>query len=152
MLSFLTTKLSIPHREMISRGHSSDLAARVRQGIVFGLLIACVYAAYAVGLYAFRGARPFERIGTSLPAVVATYLAGGVVAGGVVGALLPLARYLVGMVIVAVIGTFGVMIGITLTSTGFRDWRDWQDTASVSILLGTLIALILWAGRRKADP
>lgn len=57
-----------------------------------GLFIATGFSVWVLGLYLFRGNTPFEKLGTTLGAVILTYYCAAILIGPLAGLLLPLAR------------------------------------------------------------
>jgi hypothetical protein len=92
----------------------SDLFSRAKMGIKVGLLFSCLYSVYVIGLYLIRGPAVFMAYGTTIGVVIASYFAGGIIAGAIVGALLPLTRFRIGAMLVYSIAAFFVFLSITI--------------------------------------
>ena len=116
----------------------------VQTCVIVGLVMASIYAMYAIGLYALEGPRPFEQNGTSIAVVLATYYAAGVIGGGVVGLLMPFTASIVGSAAVGVLVAFISFFGIAIANEG-PAWR-WSSAVWVQLLIfaflfGTTLSL-----------
>jgi hypothetical protein len=117
-----------------------------------GLKIASVYCAYVTVLYLLTGAQAFEDMGVTLPAILAVYLLGGVVGGGVVGLLLPIAQSsLVGAIMIGVFGMIPVVTGVAISIDGFPPWNSDTTEAIVfiSLILGAYGGYLLRASLQR---
>jgi hypothetical protein len=102
---------------------------------------------YAIVLYALRGQAPFEAIGTSLGQVIASYFAGGILGGAMVGVLWPLARHREGAIVIGIVTAFVVVAAARFASVGsFARWSSdiWVGTIIAAVLLGGLAANFFW--------
>ena len=115
----------------------SDVISRLMIGAKYGFIFACLYGIYAVGLYTVRGPAPFAHDGTTLGATLAAYFAGGIVAGGVVGALQPLTRIRTGAILVYSIAAFLVFVSIAIAADGIHN-ISWFGCALGGVLFGTI--------------
>ena len=115
-------------------------AIDLRVSLLVGMLMATIYAAYAVGLYLVEGAVPFSKNGTSLGIVLLVYYLAGGIGGAVVGLLMPLTRTLLGVVVVGIVVAFVVFFCIGTASSG-PAWRwtpsAWRQLGYLSISFGT---------------
>jgi len=119
----------------------NDLLLRLRKGIWFGFVIACFYSLYAVGLYLLRGTQPFEAHGITLGTTLAAYYVGGIVAGGIIGALLPLTRFRIGAMFIYSLAAFFVFLSIAVAADGVRniDWIGCVILATVFGVIGSFV-------------
>jgi hypothetical protein len=115
------------------------MSGRVLKGMAWGLGMAMLYSAYAIVLATVSGPEPFDKLGVTLETVVMTYLLGGVVAGAIVGALLPLRRTAVGRSFVGFVAAVPVFIGIFYAMQGNParwDSSDWEGVVVISVAFG----------------
>lgn len=105
---------------MKTKGAVSDTIERIILGVKYGIVIAVFYCIYAIGLFIIRGPEPFVHDETTIWGALIAYLVGGIMAGGIVGALQPMARSRIGAAIVYGIGAFFVMVSIGVTVDGWR--------------------------------
>ena len=68
--------------------------------------------------------------------VIVVYLAGGLIGGGIVGALLPFVRWRVGAAIVGVVAAIPLFTGIAVSMAAFHASYDWVTVAIASVALG----------------
>jgi hypothetical protein len=116
--------------------------------------VACLYVAYVVILYAFRGSAPFDRAGVSLPTLIVTYLVAGVAAGGVIGALQPLTGNFFGFIFVAIVAATMTTTGFVMSANGFfSTWheREWFQAIVSGLLLGLLGGFSFWSIRQRTN-
>ena len=118
-----------------------DLVNRLRLGAWYGFIFACLYGLYAVGLYILRGPAPFSHDGTTLGAALIAYFAGGVVAGGIIGALQPLSRFRIGAMFVYGIAAFFVFVSIAIAADGVHniDWLGCVIGGAVFGIIGSFV-------------
>jgi hypothetical protein len=121
----------------------------IRVGHVLGsvavaLGVALLLALYVVALYLFRGAEPFAALGTTLTAVVLSYFVGAVLAGTVVGLLLPLVRWPWGAALVGFAAAMPVYAVMRVLDQGFVPWTTTDTTVSLvfALLLGAPVGVI----------
>jgi len=128
-------------------------AARVRQGVKYGIVMAAVYSAFAVFVRLSQGPEPFRDGGVSVPSLLLAYFSGGVVAGVLVGLLAPLARRLVGALLLGFIVAMPVMYFITIAMSPVEEWDGEAVGVSMvaSAFLGPLCALGVRYVNRKLD-
>jgi len=121
------------------------LSERLRWGAAHGAGFAVALIGLATaGAIATRRAS-LETVGLGLPAIAALYLFGCTVGGGIVGALLPMARHLYGLVILCIVAVLPLGFATFWTAGGFR----WDSDATLAVVIwapvfGAGIALI-WA-------
>lgn len=109
-------------------------------GIRWGLKVAGVYCAYVIVLYILTGGNAFMEIGVSLPTVLVVYLLGGVVGGGLVGVLLPIAQSsLLGAMAIGILGMAPIITGAVITVYGVPPWKSnaMRPIIGLSIMLGS---------------
>jgi hypothetical protein len=94
------------------------MTRRVLLGIVWGTSFASLYSAYVVVVATVSGSPAFAKDGVTLQGVVLTYFAGGVVAGAIVGVLLPLRRSFIGAIVIGIAAALPVIAGILFTMLG----------------------------------
>jgi hypothetical protein len=108
-------------------------------GIRWGLVVATVFSAWVTVVAVAGSADAFTKVGVTYRAVVVAYYAGGIVAGAMVGALLPLRRTFAGAALVGTIAAFPAWMGFWFVSEG-TPWRwqswDWYGIALFSIVFG----------------
>ena len=112
-----------------------DALERARNGALYGVLFSLVYDVYAVGLFVMSGAEPFKRDGITIGIAIAAYTVGGIVAGSIVGALLPLSRSRIGAAFVYTIAAFFVWISIGSASDGIRN-VNWPLCGLLAVVTG----------------
>jgi hypothetical protein len=126
------------------------LGRQLRAGLFGGLGFAAIYCAYVAVLFALRGPVPFERRETTLPAVLATYVASGLLGGFVFGFLYPLRRSLPGQLVVATVIATLVFLNINIARNGFpTGWtrQDWEPV----FVLGGLFGIVGTVAMRRSN-
>jgi len=102
--------------------------------------MAMLYSAYVIVLATVSGPEPFDKLGVTLETVVMTYLMGGVVAGAIVGALLPLRRTAIGASFVGFVAAVPVWMGIFYAGGSGSPLRwdssDWEGVVVISLAFG----------------
>jgi len=119
-----------------------DFVGRLKQGAWYGFIFACFYGLYAVGLYILRGPEPFKHDGTTLSAALAAYFVGGIVAGGIIGALQPFSRSRIGAMFVYSMAVFFVFVSIAIAADGIHH-IDWLGCIIGGIVFG-IIGSFVW--------
>ena len=92
-----------------------------------------------LGVFLLSGKSAFEKYETSLPVVVGMYYASGTLGGATIGALLPIAKHLLGQILLGIIGGLIVFFCIALAMDGpFWTWSssDWKDVAFLGVVMG----------------
>jgi hypothetical protein len=103
-----------------------------------------VLAVWATVVFVIHGSAPFERGHLTYGRTVALYVAGGTIAGAIVGALKPLARYDIGVPVVGIVAAFPAVVGFRIATKGISGWSAF-DAAFVgftSLLVGLGGALV----------
>ena len=108
----------------------------------WALIYASVYSAL-VGLIAvFIGPGPFERANTTLLSVLLVYWGGGLIAGVIVGLLLPIGRSTVGAALIGGVAGVPVACAAMLATTQPAKWVETLPVAAVlGLVLGPLFGL-----------
>ena len=108
------------------------------------LFIATAFSAWVLTLYARRGSVPFDAVGTTPGAVILLYYCAAVVAGLLVGILLPLARAnRWGAALVGIVAALPLYAMARVALEGFAPWTA-VDTISVvgaSTVVGSIVGL-----------
>jgi hypothetical protein len=118
----------------------------IRTGVIVGLVMATIYAIYALAVFGLRGPDPFSSQGTTVGSVVLMYYAAGTIGGAVVGMMSPLTRTWIGMAFAgASAGTIIVFCGCVSLYGGFWQWDAdvWKIVAIFGPALGVTSA-IMW--------
>lgn len=104
------------------------------EGAFFGV----GYSVYALVIFLIRGAAAIPVPGVGLIEVVAAYFCGGITVGVVAAALKPLARGLLGRMLVGFIAAipFALLLGATVLSA--------EDLADGLLVPAALIAAVVW--------
>ena len=114
-----------------------DALERARSGALYGVLFSFVYDIYAVGLFFVSGAEPFKRDGITLGTAIVAYTIGGIAAGSIVGALMPLSRSRVGAAFVYSVAAFFVWVTIASASDGIRN-INWLLCGILAVITGVV--------------
>ncbi len=117
----------------------TQLMAHVWLGIRWGLAMATLMSAWVTFVVVAGSPDAFTKIGVTYQEVVAAYYAGGIVAGAIVGALLPLRRTFAGAALVGTVAAFPVWVGFWFVSEGApQRWQsgDWYGIALFSVVFG----------------
>jgi len=77
-------------------------------GVVMGVSMGVFFCLIALGIFLFRGNRPFDANHVSVARTLSIYLMAGALGGLVVGLTLPLTRWMPGAALVAFLATFVV--------------------------------------------
>lgn len=118
---------------------------RLMNGAKFGAGVAVLLSLYVCGLWLLRGDAPFQRLGVTLPAVVAAYFVGLSAAGATIGLIWPLRRSRPGAGLVAAVGAFlvytavGVAMFGAFTTWGIAQWGTSVGIAAIWFLLGAAV-------------
>ena len=95
-----------------------DLLSNLKKGTAGGLAVASVYCIWITVIYLTKGEDAFERQGLTFRSLLLVYLAGGGLAGGVVGACRPWAKSTIGSRIIAVIAMLPLIFGLEVLIAG----------------------------------
>jgi hypothetical protein len=126
-----------------------------RDGVGVGVFVATLYTAFVVLVYALNGSRPFAELGVSLRGVIATYYAGGLLGGAVLGALWPRARSRVEGTLIGILVALVVVMGAGVTMYGYpSSWTSasWIGVLSSGLVLGAGGANMFWSDRSYRGP
>lgn len=115
-------KQSMPAHTSSKKGQPLSLANRVRIGMRYGVFLGIVFSVFGAIAVVVSGPASLSRYGTTLPAVIGTYLAGGALGGAFVGALLPLGRSAVGAAVIGVLTAGLIGVGIRVSMYGLAPW------------------------------
>lgn len=131
-------------KQPIRRGRSlsQDLVLGIGGGLAIALLL-CVYAAI---LYLLRGAESFVANDVTLGAAISVYIVGGVIAGAVVGVLLPITRWRWGAALVGFLAAMPVFAIVRALLEGFRPWTSVDTIVMIlwALTLGSSVGWIYW--------
>jgi hypothetical protein len=108
-------------------------------GVRAGLIVAAVYSAVALLIYAVRGPTPFEHNGTSLLPVIGVYFIGGISGGAVIGICRDLLRERRTAIPVAIFAAIPAAAGVTvLVSDNLNGWtgKQWFVTIVLALFIG----------------
>jgi hypothetical protein len=132
----------------------ATLLTNVRWGIAYGLGFASMFVLYVLGLFAVRGAQPFERLGTTLTGCIALYLAGGIMTGTLVGLLRPLLVTRRGAMVVGAVATVPTAAGAMVLVAGpITRWDKgaWVVPVGYSVLIGPVVAANWWRAKHPTS-
>ena len=121
------------------------LAQEIRAGVLLGLVLAGFYCLFALGIYAFRGSRPFEANDVTLGGVLGAYLASGVLGGVAYGFMHPLRRSLLGAMLIGVMCATLAFFAIGVATSGLPTrWgaREWEGVVVLGLVLGPICGFI----------
>ena len=138
-------KPSIPAR--------TSLAENIEWGLWYGVAMACAYSAIAILLFLIRGPRAFIHNGISLVSTIAVYLIGGILGGLMLGALRPLTRYFLGVLLVAIPVSAPLFGGILVATKGVPwQWSEktWITFVIATCFFGPFFGFISWRQNRKS--
>lgn len=110
---------------------------RIRAAVFVGLGYALVYSLVAGALFKFRDPAQMERVRVSLPQTVASYWAGAVLGGVLVGILLPLARWTIGAFVLGTIATLPFFMLVSLVIAADAPW--FPDQLVMALIASLLI-------------
>jgi hypothetical protein len=121
------------------------LLERVRVAVLVGLGYALVYSLIAAALFKLKDPAQVERMGMTLPQAIATYWAGAVLGGVLVGILLPMARWGVGAFVLGTLATLPFFMLVSLLIAADAPWFPDQVIMAllVSMVLGGLMGLYI---------
>jgi len=115
--------------------------------------LAIIYCVWVVVLYLLGGSEPFSRLGITLTRLILTYLAVGVVAGGVIGLLRPLTQTGLGAFLVGYPAAMPITAGLMICIYGWPTiWtrRVWHEYPYLVLVFGTMVGYEL--DRRVNKP
>lgn len=107
----------------------SRLLERIVWGARWGLRFGLTFDAIAVIVFLLSGPSERERNGVTFATVILLYSSAGLIAGLVVGVLLPLTRWKVGAATVGVLAALPVGVLVRLMTDGLTGWTA-EDTAT----------------------
>jgi len=113
----------------------SSFGRNVLWGLALGLFGAVFFSVIAIVFWILGGPGVFEGNGTTLGATLLAYLVGGLLAGGLLGVLRPIARHWVGAAIVGVVCATAVYGAIAVSIEGLTI-RSVKTALIAGILLG----------------
>ena len=128
---------------------------RARSGALLGLGMATLGALYVLVLYLVRGQAPFERHGATVWAIILSYYAAGIVAGGCLGVLWPLRRSREGAAILGAVGGFVVYAAVGVMRAGAPPaWREieWTPPIIMAGIWAVLSATVMYRPPRPPAP
>lgn len=120
------------------------LPTRIAWGAKWGLRFGLTFDVIALLIFLLAGRTEHEATGVTLPAVILLYTCGGLIAGSVVGGLLPATRWRVGAALVGVISALPVAFLVRLTTEGPATWTR-EDTVALvlfALLIGAPTGII----------
>ncbi len=125
---------------MVDRPFSDRLMWGARWGTYYLLAL----GAWVLLLYLLRGPAPFDRLGVTLWSVLAVYLASGLSAGPIVGAMLPLVRWRLGAVITGILAALPVGAAAAMAVVEEAPWSRAHTfvTSMISLFGGSLGGLV----------
>jgi hypothetical protein len=112
-------------------------------GILWGLALALFYSLFVIIVYLFEGTRRFDANQTSILTVIASYFLGGLGGGAVVGALLPLTRWLLGSAIVGVVAVIPIttLIQMADINAGLKQGFNVRSVLEFSLYFGAAMGI-----------
>ena len=117
----------------------SDTKSNVLQGVGVGAVMATLYSLFVLVVFLVSGSDAFDKYETSLPIVVVTYYASGILGGATIGAFLPMAKHFLGRIVLGIIGGLIVFFCIVMAMEGpFWNWSstDWETVAFAGVVMG----------------
>ena len=118
----------------------TSLSRDIKTGIVFGIILATIYSAFATIVFALGGASVLEEYNTSLATVILAYYSGGLLGGLIVGLLMPMTRHWVGSLLVRLVVAAVVLLGARMAMSG-PPWV-WDRAKWDSVLFLTIVFAI----------
>lgn len=116
-------------------------------GVTWGVGMAMWFTLIATVIYVIAGAQRLEGFPMTLPALIGTYCAGGILAGFVVGLLRPLGRRWWGAMLIGVVGAFLTMLSVGIAMEGWItrwDRSNFEAAVTYSLLAGPVTGLLVW--------
>lgn len=114
-------------------------------GTKFTLVGATAYSLYVLGLFALRGSQPFERQSTSVLSVILAYYVAALLAGTVIGILLPLGHSKWGKALIGSVASIPVYASAAISVQGFAPWSTLEVVLLllVSVGFGSIVGLAI---------
>ena len=130
---------------------SQRLGLNLGTGVRWGLYYAAVYSAVGTVLYVLRGPDLLAGYGLTFVEMLASYVAGGLVGGVVVGLFLPMGRTAVGAALLGFIAVLPFCFAAALTMTEPAQWSSEIPLVPLvtAALLGPLSGLGTWIYRSR---
>jgi hypothetical protein len=122
--------------------HNDARERQIRFYVLAGVVMATFFTAWITILYLVGGRRVFEELNTSFLAALISYFAAGIIGGALVGLLQPLARTLVGTMIVGAIASLVVCLSAQTTLKG-AIWTSNRPTLITTILIAIVVGFVL---------
>ena len=114
----------------------------------YGLLIATGFSAWVVTVYLRSGNAPFEKVGTTLWAVILLYFCAAILIGPIVGLLLPLARTTrSGAALLGIVAAIPFYAMARITLEGFTSWT--LGDALVILILALFVGVPVGLAYRR---
>lgn len=119
----------------------------VRWGVGWGIGLAVFFSLYALVILVLRGSEPFTRVHVTPLGTIAAYLAGGVMAGAIVGVFRRVARHPVGAMLVGIPASFPVLVALWIATDGLPSHWNHSDRFGVifcSLVSGPVFGFAAW--------
>lgn len=116
---------------------------RLTVGVVLGVSVGVFFCLIALGVFLFRGNRPFDANHVSVARVLGIYLMAGALGGLVVGLTLPLTRWMPGAALVAFLAAFVVWFFV---GWSISPQEPLLTTLKMSAVLGAAFGLPIGVG------
>lgn len=119
--------------------------------VLLGMAVATLFSLYVLVVYTVKGSEPFERAGASVALVVASYYLCAMIAGALVGVLLPLARNPLAAAVVGFLAAVPALAGVGLFAYPPAQWVAEVPSMSLEIgaILGPAVGLGVWYRRKE---
>jgi hypothetical protein len=115
-----------------------SLRRRIHWGASWGVMLSLVYCAFAIIQFTIQGPALASAVHVTPPAILAVYVAGGIVAGSVVGIALPIARSQVGAGVVGAVAVLPIFVMMRYAQHGSAQWNrmDVFSVVGAAVLVG----------------
>jgi hypothetical protein len=132
------------------------LAVSLRRNLLLGLglgaFFACSFSVWVTIIRLAVGPASFIRNGTTYHGLVGVYFGGFLLGGFVIGLLMPLSRFLLGRMLLGIVGVFPVYLAVNMESKPVREWFASENlvfAVFASVLVGGAVGIWSWIDDHK---
>ncbi len=129
-----------------------SLRRNVLLGIGLGAFMASGFSLWATLIRLVGGPAPFASNGTTYLGLVSVYFGGFLLGGFLIGLLMPLSRFMVGRMLLGIMGVFPVYLAVNMESKPVREWFASDNlvfAVFASVVVGGGVGVWSWIDDHK---